>query len=170
VRRGLGALLIALAAGDGATACAPRGPARPDYVLLPDEDDPAAGGHAEPAGEIGAAPAPGPRVSEGTILRNELLPVLDGGPGRFLQGIQIRAWMVDGRFAGWEIVSYRPKDPRYATVDLTAGDVVTSVNGVRLERPDQLQQVWDGLRTAPALVVDYLRGAEPRRLQFAIAD
>jgi type II secretory pathway component PulC len=48
--------------------------------------------------------------------------------------------------------------------------VVTRVNGASLEKPDQANQVFQGLRTAPRLDIELVRQGVPRRVSLAIVD
>lgn len=110
------------------------------------------------------------RVTRGVIARAELLPVLDGGLGRFLQNVETEPAFRKGAFVGFRIVSLFPGEPAYASLDLRPGDTVTRINGKPIERPEQAIAVWDELRTASNLVVDYQRDGEEHALQFAIVD
>jgi C-terminal processing protease CtpA/Prc len=121
----------------------------------------------------GAAPAEEqtfPRVTTGAISRDELLPVLDAGLGRFLQNVKTEPAFHKGSFVGFRIVSLFPGEPAFASLDLRAGDTVTRINGKPIERPEQAVAVWETLRTASDLVVDYQRGGEKHALRFAIVD
>jgi len=111
-----------------------------------------------------------PRVSTGTISREELLPVLDRGLGRFLQGVETEPAFHKGAFVGFRIVSLFPGEPAFASLDLRPGDTVTRINGKPIERPQQAAAVWEDLRTASSLVVDYRRGGEKHALRFTIVD
>jgi hypothetical protein len=111
-----------------------------------------------------------PRVSTGAISRDELLPVLDGGLGRFLQNVETEPAFHKGSFVGFRIVSLFPGEPAFASLDLRPGDTVTRINGKSIERPEQAAAVWEDLRTASNLVVDYRRGAEEHALRFTIVD
>jgi hypothetical protein len=113
---------------------------------------------------------PYPRVSTGTISRDELLPVLDGGLGRFLQNVETEPAFHKGSFVGFRIVSLFPGEPAFASLDLRPGDTVTRINGKPIERPEQAAAVWQNLRTASNLVVDYRRGGEKHALRFTIVD
>jgi type II secretory pathway component PulC len=175
-------LVVGLAALACAGACAARA-GRPDYPLGPHDgdDDPAAGRGVddEPAPAEAAAPATTPRCTEvpaaerrasGEIGRDELLAVLDAGPPAFLAGLRVEAVLDGRRFLGWRLLSFYPCDARFDYVDLVAGDIILRVNGERLERPEMLQKVWDGLRDAPRLVVEIDRAGEARTLEWAISE
>jgi type II secretory pathway component PulC len=147
-----------------AASCQPR--TRP--LTSPfDIDDPSASGVAEPrrVRPVEARPAP---VLEGTVDRNELVAVLDEGPGNFLSGVQVEPYFRDERFAGWEIISFWPAAPRYASVDLRRGDIITKVNGKEIKRPKQLSSLWSELRDAAAIEVDGLRDGAPFVLRFQV--
>ena len=113
---------------------------------------------------------PDERVSRGVIARAKLLPVLDGGLGRFLQNVETEPTFHKGAFVGFRIVSLFPGEPAFASLDLRPGDTVTRINGKPIERPEQAIAVWEELRTASDLVVDYERNGEEHALQFAIVD
>ena len=108
--------------------------------------------------------------SSGLITRAELVAVLDAAPGRFLAHVDTEPHFVSGRFHGWTLASFFPGDARFEAVDLAPGDVVLSVNGRSIERPDQLMQVWDALRRERALIVVVERSGVPRQLRYEIVD
>ncbi len=110
------------------------------------------------------------RVTEGVIARTALLPVLDDGLGRFLQNVQMEPKFHKGAFVGFRILSLFPGEPAFASLDLRPGDTVTHVNGKPIERPEQAIAVWEALRTASDLIVDYRRDGEAHALRFAIVD
>lgn len=110
------------------------------------------------------------RVSTGAISREDLVPVLDGGLGRFLQNVETEPVFYKGTFVGFRIVSLFPGEPAFASLDLRPGDTVTRINGKPIERPEQAAAVWETLRTASNLVVDYRRNGEKHALRFTIVD
>ena len=109
-------------------------------------------------------------LKDGVIARRELLAVLDGQPGRFLQRVTPEAQFVKGRFYGWRLQSFFPGDTRFQATDVHAGDIVLRVNGSSMERPEQLIEVWQALRRAKELVVEIDRKGTGKRLRWAIAD
>ncbi|MCA9536458.1 MAG: hypothetical protein KC593_22400 [Myxococcales bacterium] len=115
------------------------------------------------------AEPPQPR-REGVIAREELLPIIEGGLGRFLGGVGTEPQVEAGRFVGWRITRLYPEDPRFTDLPLQLGDVVTRVNAQPIERPEQAFQVWDSLRVASELVVDFQHEGEARQMRYAIVD
>jgi type II secretory pathway component PulC len=96
--------------------------------------------------------------------------VLDAGFPRFLQKVTTEPHLHDGRFVGFRLVSFFPGDERFGDVDLKTGDTIVRVNGQPIERPEQALAVWNGLRVASQLTVEYLRADERRELRFSIRD
>jgi type II secretory pathway component PulC len=125
--------------------------------------------------EVAPTPEPVPTVtkerhSTGTISRAALVAMLDAAPGRFLQHVVTEPRFVGGKFHGWTLASFFPGDERFADVDLQAGDVVLSVNGMPIEQPDQFIRVWDMLRTQHTLLVVIERDGHLRELRYDIRD
>ena len=104
-----------------------------------------------------------PRTRTGIISRAKLLQVLDAGVGGFLTKIDVDAYFEERSFWGWQIQSYDN-----AWVDLLPGDIVTSVNGKRIETPAQVQALWQSLRGAEEIVVSAYRNEKPFELRFAV--
>lgn len=107
-------------------------------------------------------------VERGTIARGRLDEVLAQGLGSFLQHVVTEPHLEEGRFVGFRL---RELDQTlFAGVDLVPGDTLVRVNGSAIERPEQALTVWNGLRVASELTLEYLREGELRRLRFEIAD
>jgi S1-C subfamily serine protease len=111
---------------------------------------------------------PGKGLRTGTIERARLDAVLDGGPGQFLRQLEVTPRMDGNRFVGWQLVQLIDRTGPLVDVDVVPGDVLLAVNGQPISRPDQLQAVWDSLRTANELDADLWRGNAKLRLSFAI--
>lgn len=115
---------------------------------------------------VAATPPPSP-VREGEIDRSVLAGVLDGGLGRFLQRVETEPAVANGRFVGFRVTALSGGLERSA---LAAGDVVTRVNGHPIERPEQALAVWNGLRVASEIVVEYVRDDAVRELRVLVVD
>jgi type II secretory pathway component PulC len=114
-----------------------------------------------------AAPAAAP-VST-TLRRSDVVSVIDSGFGNFLQRVQVEPSLAEGRFRGWTIVDLRPNN-FWAAVDLKPGDVVTSINGLPIERDTDAWDAFESLRTAAELKVAYERNGSARTLAYRIVD
>jgi S1-C subfamily serine protease len=132
----------------------------------------ACGGSVDPAeGPEGAAePEPAAATEKrpkNTLWRDEVDRAVDGGLGRFLQRVEVEAALDNGQFRGFRIVTLYPPS-FWQEVDLKPGDVVTRVNGMPIERETQAYDAFVALKKASRLEVSYLRGAEERKLVYAI--
>jgi len=106
----------------------------------------------DPAPAAKAAPpaAPAPKVLDHTVARSAVRAVVSAGLGMFLRRIDL--------------------DDQPVFVDLKPGDVVTSVNGLPIERPDQAETAFESLEVASELRVALEREGQPRELVYPIVD
>lgn len=162
-----GVTVIALVA----VACGPRVPNTP-RLSENDLDMPAAPAPAVAAAEPADAPRsvapPGKGLRTGTIARARLVAVLDAGPGTFLRQLEVAPRLSGDRFVGWQLVQLIDRTGPLHDVDLVPGDVLLAINGKPLSRPEQLQTVWDSLRTANEVAAQMWRGDMQLELRFTI--
>ncbi|MDX2090593.1 MAG: hypothetical protein SFX73_22225 [Kofleriaceae bacterium] len=111
---------------------------------------------------------PGKGLRQGTIQRDRLLRILDAGAGHFLRQVEVTPRMNGERFVGWQLVQLIDRQGPLVDVDLVPGDILLAVNGKPLARPDQLQTLWDSLRTANVLSAQLWRGDAKLSLEFTI--
>jgi S1-C subfamily serine protease len=111
---------------------------------------------------------PGKGLRTGTIARAQLVAVLDAGPGTFLRQLEVAPRMSGDRFVGWQLVQLIDRTGPLHDVDLVPGDVLLAINGKPLSRPEQLQTVWDSLRTANEVTAQMWRGEMKLELRFTI--
>lgn len=154
-----------------AVALAACGPKVSPQPLSYDEDlgrpQPTQGAETTAVAERPVAP-PGKGLRTGTIARDRLIAVLDQGPAAFLRQLEVTARVNGDRFVGWELVQLLDRASPLFDVDVIPGDVLLAVNGKPLSRPDQLQTVWDSLRTANEVTAQLWRGDAKLDLQFVI--
>ncbi|GEM_PF-1196179 len=143
-------LLFACAGIAGVVACHRRGFG--DVVLPP-----------FPSASVAAEAAAPP----GVLWREDVDRTVQAGLGLFLQRVVVEPSLEDGAFVGWEIRDLLPPEA-WSSVDLRPGDVVTSVNGLPLEREDQAFDAFQSLLKASELRVTYIRAGETRELLFRI--
>ena len=134
-----------------AAAAAPPAPSRPADAARP--------GTATPAGK---------GLRTGTIARARLVAVLDAGPGTFLRQLEVSPRLAGNRFVGWQLVQLLDRSGPLHDVDVAPGDVLLAVNGKPVARPEQLQALWDSLRTANELTARLTRGDARVELRFTI--
>lgn len=155
-------LAIALA------ACAPKvstGPASFDEDL---PREPAAAAPAAVVEKPRPVAPPGKGARTGTIPRDRLVQILNAGPGTFLRQVELAPKLDGDRFIGWQLVQLVDQGSPLYDVDLVPGDVLLALNGNPISRPDQLQTVWDSLRTANEVTAKLWRGDAQLTLAFAI--
>jgi hypothetical protein len=151
----------------GALACGPKPqPRDPDDDLDVHAAEAPAAPAAEPAARPIAPPARGART--GTIARDRLLAVLKAGPGMFLRQLEVTPRRTGDQVVGWQLVQLIDPDGPLHDVDVIPGDVLLSINGKPVIRPDQLWSVWESLRTANQVVAQMWRGNQQLELRFTI--
>jgi hypothetical protein len=111
---------------------------------------------------------PGKGLRSGTIARDRLLAVLDAGPGSFLRQLEVAPRLSGDRFVGWQLVQLLDHTGPLHDIDVAPGDVLLAINGQPLARPEQLQTVWDSLRTANEVTAQMWRGDRKLELHFTI--
>jgi type II secretion system protein C len=124
-----------------------------------------------PAAKAAAPSAPTSAAPDHTVRRSAVRAVVSEGLGMFLRRIELddQPVFVGGKFHGFRIAALR--DPQFwSGVDLKPGDVVTSVNGLPIERPDQAQTAFESLEVASELRVAVERDGQPRELVYPIVD
>jgi type II secretory pathway component PulC len=121
-------------------------------------------------------PAPAPQASAkppaappGTLLRKDVVGFINGGIARFLQMVEVEPSLENGKFKGWNLVALQPPE-FWQNVDLKPGDIVTSVNGMPIERETEAYDAFQAVRGAEKLSVSYLRAGKPRLLEYRILD
>ena len=112
-----------------------------------------------------AAPAP---VATTSLKRSQVKRTIAKGLGYFLQEVSVEddPVMTAGKFHGFKIKAITGD----WGVDLRPGDVVTRVNGMSIERPDDADAALRSLDKAKALRVDFDREGRPRTLELPIVD
>jgi len=115
----------------------------------------------------GATPALAP--GEIPVLpREQLLGVLGQSVGDFLRLVEVEPAHSGGSFAGWRIAGLPDSQPQW--LDVRIDDVVTSINQMPLERPEDAQRVWETLRIASEVVITIRRNDEESSIRIPIDD
>lgn len=165
-RCSLGSLLLVatLAIGCKPEPAAPVPPAASSADSAP---EPAAAAKQPTPPEPEATPRP-PR----TIYRSELERATSRGPGYLLQQLAPQPYRPAGRFQGWRITSLFPDDPALCAspCDLAVGDIIITVNGNNLERPEQLSQLFEKLPDLEQLEVHSVRDGKSRKVTYSVLD
>ena len=166
------ALAVAALLGSSCAGTVAEAPT-PESLAVAEEPSPPSPAPPPPAPAM-VEPAPPPTctmfVKRGLVRRSALVRLIDAGLPRWMQGVEGDRALANHRFQGWLIKSIYPGDPCYQDIDLHQGDVVQKVNGKSIEKPEQAFDVAQSLKTATAIVVEFLREGKPQRFTIAIAD
>lgn len=124
----------------------------------------------EPSDDSASQPPLQPDVESmtGALDRQSLLDVLGRSAGDFLRLVEIEHEADGGRFVGWRIASMPSTAPTW--LDVRVGDVVTAVNGMGVERPEDAQQIWEILQVSSEIRIDLTRDGERRSVRIPVED
>jgi S1-C subfamily serine protease len=130
--------------------------ASPDEPLIdgPRDDDATATATATPEG---------PPRPAGAIFHGELVRATQGGSAAYLMSqIGPEAYRPQGRFEGWMITRVWPGDPKLCApgCDLRPGDVILSVNGSKLETPEELSNLLGRIDQLESIDLTGIRDGE----------
>lgn len=127
-----------------------------------------------------AAGAPSPQTTAPTttaaaiptkttsLRRSQVKAGIARGLGYFLQNVTVEDYPVmhGNKFYGFKIKTFNAG----LGVDLQPGDVVTRVNGMSIEHPEEADAAMRTLEKAPALRVELERNGKPRTLELPITE
>ena len=103
-----------------------------------------------------------------SIKRSQVKQTIGKGLGYFLQNVTVEEYpaMKANQFYGWKLRSVNAE----LGVDLRPGDVVTKVNGMPIEHPEEADAAMRSLEKAPALRVDFERDGKAQTLELPITE
>lgn len=114
---------------------APDTHTRPDQPLIEEPSE---------SGGSTSEPEEGPPRPTGAIYRSEIVRATQGGSAAYLMSqLGPEPYRPQGRFEGWVVTRVWPGDPELCAPGcaLEPGDVLLSVNGSKLETPEQLSNL-----------------------------
>jgi len=117
-----------------------------------------------------AAPKVSAQLPADAIRRSAVRSVLAAGPGAFLQKVTLddNPVFTAGKFHGFRIAALQADS--FRDIDLKPGDVVTRIEGMPIEHPEEAVEAFYTLQVASELRVDYERDGVPRTLRYRIVD
>jgi type II secretory pathway component PulC len=117
-----------------------------------------------------AAPTTTAAVTEKvtSLSRAQVRFMIRSGLGVFFQNVALDDFpvMQNNKFHGFKI---RAMNPAWS-VDLRPGDVVTRVNGMPIEHPEEADAAMRALEKAPALKIDYERDGKAAVFELPIVE
>ena len=105
-----------------------------------------------------------------TIFRDELMRATANGSAPYLLRALTPGY-IDRMAGSSDIGSLWPEDPSLCAgpCDLREGDIILTVNGRPVERPEQLSELMDALDSMETLEIQMLRDGELRARTYQIA-
>lgn len=106
-----------------------------------------------------------PALPPGSLSRKRVDAVLKEGPPWLLSRVQVEEVLRKGAFVGWRVVSLPAS---WEGSGVRTGDVVTRVNGLGLEKPDDFFAVWTNIAQAKEVRLAIERDGKPEELAMPI--
>jgi len=94
---------------------------------------------------------------EFAVQRAHLGDFMKKGPPFALTQVVVEPVHGDGGFVGYKLVSSTSGASEFLRPQVKAGDVITHLNGVRIERPDDYLRAWNALKDTSVIRIDFLR-------------
>ncbi len=103
-----------------------------------------------------------------SLRRSQVKASIARGLGYFLQNVTVEDYPVmrGNKFYGFKVKAISAE----LGVDIQPGDVVTRVNGMSIEHPEEADAAMRTLEKASALKVDFERDGKPRTLELPITE
>lgn len=122
----------------------------------------------DPTEQLAAPPIETVQAPITHVERAKVDEAVAGGVGRFIQAFDMIEELDEyDRFVGWKIGKIHDRN-RFEGLGIGTGDVITSINGLPLERPAHAYEALMSLKTAQSIDVEYLRGGRVMRLSLPI--
>lgn len=119
------------------------------------------------------APTIDPRAKvedDGTISRAQLDTLLAQGPAWGLAQIDVYPVRDGSALRGYAVRRFSQLATQTVANHLQVGDIITHLNGVKIERPEDYMKAWEQARTVEALRIDYLRGETAQYAAWDVVD
>jgi len=94
--------------------------------------------------------------------------LLDKGPPYIFQVVQVEPARKDGEFRGYQIAGAKPEVREAMAPQLEVGDIITRINGVAIERPEDYMKAWEKFADGEDVHIDLLRDGEKREADWVV--
>ncbi len=111
-----------------------------------------------------------PTGQEPEVTRTQVSSFMRRGPAYLLTRIEVEPVHTDSGFGGFKLVKASDGVSTFMQPQMQLGDVVTHINGIRVERPDDYLQAWNALAKTEWIRVDFKRGEEKLHAVWAVKD
>jgi hypothetical protein len=90
------------------------------------------------------------------------------GPSWLIQQVRVRPVLRNGSFFGFQVLSLFPDRPVASPLAVKLGDIIRSVNGHGVERPDHFMKLWEANRNATSLSLQLIRDRRQLEVTWSI--
>ncbi len=168
-------LLVSACAGQKASQAADAEPAQDapeDATAAPLPEGPEVDDQGIRPQGAKTAESPAETVAAGvaTVTRRQIERFRNRGPAYVLTLMQFEPVHGTAGFRGFKIVEAKSSARDFMTPLVQMGDVVTHINGIRIERPDDFLQAWKTLENAAVIRIDLLRDENPMNVSWDVEE
>ena len=105
-----------------------------------------------------------------TVTRSRVQTLMEKGPAYILQSVTVEPARKEGSFVGYEIVGMTEAASRVASPQLAVGDVIETINGTEMQRPDDYVKTWKALNRVDQVVIEFTRDGKSEHAIWTIVD
>lgn len=164
------ALFLVLCVGCGAAPMQPdEGPAQEPPADAPNASIPS--GPPVLVDEVGQGEAVEPaQAADGAVSlsRGMVGEFMKHGPAFALTQVVVEPVHGESGFVGFKVVSASREAQEFLRPHVKTGDVITHLNGVRVERPDDYLRAWNALKDTSVIRIDFVRDNESSVATWAV--
>ncbi|MFP4596997.1 MAG: hypothetical protein ACLFVJ_02020 [Persicimonas sp.] len=102
------------------------------------------------------------------VTGSQLDAFIEKGPSFALTQVEVAPRRKDGSFQGFQLVSMRPSAQESVGEQLRLGDIITHINGVRLEKPDDYLDAWKLLGEVSSIRIDFIRDGQAQHALWRV--
>ncbi len=112
------------------------------------------------------------RGEEGELMvpKSEFTYFIDQGPAFVFTHLDLVPSKNSNTMQGYKIAAIGPSAKAYLGSALQANDVLTHINGMPLNTPDEYFKAWQSISKHNKIRLDFIRGAQVQHLIWAIVN
>jgi hypothetical protein len=103
-----------------------------------------------------------------SFTRSQVEAFMQQGPPYALTMVRVAPERNDGAFQGFKITKMKPAAAKTVAPHIKAGDIITHINGVRMEKPDDYLNAWKLLSEVDTIRIDFVRGGASEHARWNI--
>jgi len=99
--------------------------------------------------------------ADASVTRAELKQFILKGPSFPLSVVEVEPAREGSQFVGYRVIAIAPVAQPTLQGHLSDGDIITHLNGVRIEKPDDYLNAWKLLADIATVRIDFVRDGAP---------